>query len=193
MERCGFATAPYNFMSYQKINEFTKSQRKEVPEIMTGQTVKVHQKVKEGDKERIQIFEGLVIALHAGHGQSATFTVRKVSDGIGVERIFPLHSPAIDKIEVTKTSKVRRSKLYYMRKRDIRVKEDSDQHDKYLKRAAVIDQKRKVDREKKKAEDERRAAIKAEREAKAAAKAKAEADAKKEEAKPAEKPKEEKK
>lgn len=174
-------------MSYQKINEFTKTQRREVPEIQPGQTVKVHQKIKEGDKERIQVFEGLVIAQHAGRGQSATFTVRKVSDGVGVERIFPLHSPAIDKIEVTKTSKVRRAKLYYIRKRDIRVKEDTDQHGKYLKRAAAIDQKRKVEHEKKKVEDERRAAIKKEREAKAAVKAKAEEEAKKAEVKPAEK------
>lgn len=180
-------------MSYQKINEFTKSQRREVPEIQPGQTVKVHQKIKEGDKERIQVFEGLVIAQHAGRGQSATFTVRKVSDGIGVERIFPLHSPAIDKIEVTKTSKVRRAKLYYIRERDIRVKENVEQHDKYLKRAQVIDRQRKVEHEKKKAEDERRAAIKKEREAKAAAKAKAEEEAKKAEAKPAEKTAAEKK
>lgn len=180
-------------MSYQKINEFTKNQRREVPEIKPGQTVKVHQKVKEGDKERVQIFEGLVIAQHAGRGQSATFTVRKVSNGVGVERIFPLHSPAIDKIEVTKTSKVRRAKLFYIRKRDIRVKEDSEQHEKYLKRAAQIDQQRKIEREKKKAEDERRAAIKKEREAKEAAKAKAEAEAKKAETVTAEKPKEEKK
>ncbi len=174
-------------MSYQKIDEFTKNQRREVPEIKPGQTVKIHQKVKEGDKERIQVFEGLVIAQRAGRGQSATFTVRKISNGVGVERIFPLHSPAIDKIEVTKTSKVRRAKLFYIRKRDIRVKEDSEQHEKYLKRTAQIDQQRRVEREKKKAEEERRAAMKKEREAKEAAPAKLKEEAPKAEAVSAEK------
>jgi large subunit ribosomal protein L19 len=89
--------------------------RKDMPEIKTGDTVRVHQKVKEGEKERIQVFEGLVLARKHGKGLNATITVRKVASGVGVERIFPLHTPTIDKIEVVKRSKIRRSKLYYLR------------------------------------------------------------------------------
>src|SRR5215510_6098687 len=84
------------------------------PAIKPGDTVKVHVKVREGEKERIQVFEGMVIGLHRG-GARATFTVRKVSFGQGVERIFPLHSPTIDRIEVVRGAKVRRAKLYYLR------------------------------------------------------------------------------
>ena len=84
------------------------------PAIKPGDTVKVHVKVREGDKERIQIFEGVVIGIHRG-GTRASFTVRKVSFGQGVERIFPLHSPTIQKVEVTKSARVRRAKLYYLR------------------------------------------------------------------------------
>ena len=79
-----------------------------------GDTVKVHTKVVEGDSERIQIFDGVVIS-RRGSGISASFTVRKISYGVGVERVFPLHSPRIDKIEVVKTGKVRRAKIYYLR------------------------------------------------------------------------------
>lgn len=100
-----------------KIDLFNKKQLKKIPEIRPGYTVRVHQKVKEADKERIQIFEGLVIACKHGRGISGTITVRKVSQGFGVERIFPLHSPAIEKIEVIKKHKVRRAKLYYIRKK----------------------------------------------------------------------------
>ena len=84
------------------------------PAMRAGDTVRVHVKVREGDKERIQIFEGTVIGLHRG-GSRATFTVRKVSFGQGVERIFPLHSPIIDRIEVMTRGDVRRAKLYYLR------------------------------------------------------------------------------
>jgi large subunit ribosomal protein L19 len=80
----------------------------------SGDTVRVHVKVREGDKERIQVFEGSVIALHRG-GSRASFTVRKVSFGQGVERIFPLHSPTIERIEVVRSAKVRRAKLYFLR------------------------------------------------------------------------------
>jgi large subunit ribosomal protein L19 len=91
-----------------------KSQMTERPDMKSGDTVRVHVKVREGDKERIQIFEGLVIAMHRG-GSRATFTVRKVSFGQGVERIFPLHSPTVDKIDVLRGAKVRRAKLTVLR------------------------------------------------------------------------------
>jgi large subunit ribosomal protein L19 len=84
------------------------------PVMRSGDTVRVHVKVREGDKERIQVFEGMVIGLHRG-GTNATFTVRKVSFGQGVERIFPLHSPVIDHIDVVRGAKVRRAKLYFLR------------------------------------------------------------------------------
>jgi large subunit ribosomal protein L19 len=88
--------------------------RTDIPEFKPGDTVKVHVRIKEGDKERIQVFEGICIALKHG-GVRATFSVRKISFGHGVERIFPLHSKVIDKVEVVRTGKVRRAKLYYIR------------------------------------------------------------------------------
>src|SRR5437763_13764073 len=91
-----------------------KSQMAERPAMRSGDTVRVHVKVREGDKERIQVFEGTVIGMHRG-GANATFTVRKVSFGQGVERIFPLHSPIIDHIDVVRGAKVRRAKLYFLR------------------------------------------------------------------------------
>ncbi len=91
-----------------------KTQMIERPLMKAGDTVKVHVKVREGDKERIQVFEGIVIGMHRG-GVRASFTVRKVSFGQGVERIFPLHSPIIQKVEVVRSAKVRRAKLYYLR------------------------------------------------------------------------------
>jgi len=88
--------------------------RTDLPEFRVGDTIRVHVKIKEGDKERIQVFEGVVIARKNGDLRS-TFTVRKTSFGQGVERIFPLHSPIIDRIEVAKKGRVRRAKLYYLR------------------------------------------------------------------------------
>ncbi|MBI2067614.1 MAG: 50S ribosomal protein L19 [Deltaproteobacteria bacterium] len=90
--------------------------KKGLPEFRPGDTVRVHCKIKEGEKERIQVFEGVVLA-RKGHGREATFTVRKVSYGVGVERIFPLHSPLVQRIEVMTQGKVRRAKLYYLRDR----------------------------------------------------------------------------
>lgn len=111
-----------------KFEIFTQSQlKKDLPDIRPGDTVRVHQKIpahiatgkvaggKEGDKEKIQVFEGLVLARKHGKGISATITVRRVISGIGVERIFPIHSPTIEKIEILKRAKVRRAKLYYLR------------------------------------------------------------------------------
>lgn len=99
------------------LQDIQKLAVKKVPAIQPGNTVKVHQKIKEGEKERIQVFEGLVIKMNSGYGADKTFTVRKIVGGIGVEKIFPLYSANIVKIEVKKKSKVRRAKLYYMRKR----------------------------------------------------------------------------
>jgi large subunit ribosomal protein L19 len=89
--------------------------RTDIPQFKPGDTVKVHVRIKEGEKERVQVFQGVVIRRHKGRVNS-TFTVRKVSYGVGVERIFPLHSPMIDKIEVVTRGRVRRSRLYYLRK-----------------------------------------------------------------------------
>ncbi|EPR33064.1 50S ribosomal protein L19 [Alkalidesulfovibrio alkalitolerans DSM 16529] len=88
--------------------------RLDIPEFKSGDTLKVHFRIIEGDKERIQVFQGVCIRRHRGT-TSATFTVRKVSDGVGVERIFPLHSPFIERVEVVTEGKVRRSRLYYLR------------------------------------------------------------------------------
>src|SRR5262245_54109919 len=88
----------------------------EVPQFAPGDTVRVHVKVIEGEKERIQVFQGVVISRPSG-GIRSTFTVRKISGGVGVERVFPLHSPVVDRIEVVRRGKVRRAKLYYLRER----------------------------------------------------------------------------
>lgn len=107
----------------------SKEVRTDLPPFASGDTIKVHVKVREGDKERIQIFQGVVISRRGG-GARQMFTVRKVSGGIGVERMFPLNSPSIDRIEVERHGRVRRAKLYYLR--DLRGK------------AARIEEKRKV-------------------------------------------------
>lgn len=99
------------------VKHMSESQLKTLPEFRVGNTVKVHNKIKEGGKERIQIFEGLVIARKGGSGVNATFMVRKIASGVGVERIFPLHSPNIAKLEVTKAPVVTQAKLYYVRER----------------------------------------------------------------------------
>lgn len=99
------------------IKHLSDSQLKILPDFKPGFTVKVHQKIREGGKERVQIFEGLVIARKGGTGVNATFMVRKISHGVGVERIFPLHSPNIAMLEVIKSPEVRKAKLYYVRTR----------------------------------------------------------------------------
>ena len=110
MTLSGILGVVMNALSAVEKNEL----KSDVPTFGVGDTVKVHVKIKEGDKERIQIFEGVVIARRNGDLRSS-FTVRKISFGQGVERIFPLHSPVIDRIEVSKRGKVRRAKLYYLR------------------------------------------------------------------------------
>ena len=97
------------------IKQIEDAQKKSVlPEFRVGDTVRVHGKIKEGNRERIQVFEGVVIK-RRGEGISETYTVRKISNGVGVERTFPLHTPRVDKIEVVRLGRVRRAKLYYLR------------------------------------------------------------------------------
>lgn len=93
-----------------------ESMQANVPEFTVGDTVRIHVKIREGDKERVQIFSGIVIARN-GSGGTETYTVRRISYGIGVERVFPVHSPYVEKIEVVRSAYVRRAKLYYQRKR----------------------------------------------------------------------------
>jgi large subunit ribosomal protein L19 len=105
-------------MSQELLNHVASgSMKKKVPVLKAGNVVRVHQKIKEGGKERVQIFEGLVIKISSGSGVNKTFTVRKMVGGIGVEKIFPFFSPNIKQIDIVKDGKVRRSKLYYMRER----------------------------------------------------------------------------
>jgi large subunit ribosomal protein L19 len=100
----------------EKMKQLEKEMmRLDLPDFAPGDTVKVHVKIKEGEKERIQVFQGVVISKRR-RATNATFTVRKISYGVGVERIFPLHSPIIDKIEVVTRGRVRRAKIYYLRK-----------------------------------------------------------------------------
>lgn len=104
-------------MATDIIREIERRQmRQDIPDFGPGDTVRVHVKVIEGERERIQVFEGVVLR-RSGGGLTETFTVRKISQGIGVERIFPVHSPRIEKIEVTRKGKVRRARLYYLRER----------------------------------------------------------------------------
>ena len=106
----------YNKGMEKKIIEFNQAQRsKKFPDFQAGDVVKVHRKIKEGDKERIQVFQGIIISIKGKQSSSPMITVRKVTDGIGVELILPIFSPSIEKIEVVKRAKVRRSKLFYLR------------------------------------------------------------------------------
>ena len=99
------------------IQAFTNEQIKEtVPQFKIGDTVRVHNRIKEGNRERIQMFDGIVIAKNGG-GISETFTVRKISYGVGVEKTFPIHSPNVEKVDVVRRGKIRRAKLYYLRGR----------------------------------------------------------------------------
>ncbi len=105
-------------MTHQVLHAQAKPFTRPVPEIKTGYTVRVHEKIQEGGKERIQIFEGLVISVHKGHiATDASFTVRRIVSGVGVEKVFPLYAPTIEKIEVKKVAKVRRAKLFFIRGR----------------------------------------------------------------------------
>ena len=111
--------------------------KSDLPEFRAGDTVKVHVRLKEGEKERIQVFEGLVIARKHG-GIAETFTVRKISSGIGVERVFPLHSPNVDRIELIRSGRVRRAKLNYLRNltgKSARIKEQLSDSDKSKRNA----------------------------------------------------------
>ncbi len=99
------------------IKEIEEEQKKkELPVFNTGDTVRVHNKIKEGNRERIQVFEGTVLKKQGGNSSRATFTVRKISNGVGVEKTWPIHSPFIEKVEVVRRGKVRRAKLFYLRK-----------------------------------------------------------------------------
>lgn len=114
-------------MDLSLVEKITKSQlRNDIPDFKSGDTVKVHVRIKEGQKTRIQVYEGVVVDRSNG-GVGATFTVRKISSGVGVQRTFPVHSPIIEKIEVTRYGKVRRAKLSYLKGRSAknsRIKED---------------------------------------------------------------------
>ncbi|MEK7590623.1 MAG: 50S ribosomal protein L19 [Patescibacteria group bacterium] len=100
------------------LHEQAKKYLRNLPELQTGATVRVHEKIQEGEKQRVQIFEGLIIGMHRGHtGTDRSFTVRRIASGVGVERVFSLHSPVIEKIEVKKIAKVRRAKLNFLRGR----------------------------------------------------------------------------
>ena len=156
------------FELIQKVNNAHK--KRQVVNVRSGDTVRVHQKIKEGAKERIQIFEGVVIRTDRKDSLTSRITVRKIASGVGVEKSFLMHSPLVLKIEVTKRSKVRRNYLTYLRARS----------GKSARLAAVNFDREAVndvrDREAEKAEEEAKAAVAAEAEAKAAEKAKEEAE-----------------
>jgi large subunit ribosomal protein L19 len=143
------------------IRDIQRSQLKKVPEIKTGYTVHISQKITESDKERIQPFEGLVIKVGHGEGPEKTFTVRKIVEGVGVEKTFPIHSPNITKIVVKKKAEVRHSKLYYMRERSGKSARLFEHHvtdeergideakmEEYIEEAVKAEDKRKKEEEK---------------------------------------------
>ncbi|HOJ32455.1 MAG TPA: 50S ribosomal protein L19 [Candidatus Hydrogenedentes bacterium] len=101
----------------KEVNETQKKAAKDIPTFHVGDTVRVHFRIVEGEKERIQVFEGVVIGRKGGEGPAAQFTVRRVAFGEGVERVFPLHSPRVEKVQVVREGRVRRAKLYFLRER----------------------------------------------------------------------------
>lgn len=105
-------------MPHSILSSHTKAYQKNLPDIQPGYTVRVHERITEGEKERVQMFEGLVISVHKGHVPTdRSFTVRRVMSGVGVEKVFPFHAPTIEKIEVKKVAAVRRAKLFFLRGR----------------------------------------------------------------------------
>ena len=133
----------------EKVVQFNASlQNKKVPKLSVGDIVRVHKRIVEGNKERIQIFKGLIIAIKGKQSSSPTITVRRESSGIGVEATFPIHLPSIEKIDLLRHSKVRRSKLYYMRERTgkaakMKVKDLSEEEEKMIKEMKVKEKKKK--------------------------------------------------
>ena len=109
---------PYLGMTSQLLHTQATKYLRKIPEVAAGNTVRVHEKVKEGEKERTQIFEGLIIGIHRGHTPTdASFTVRRIVSGVGVEKVFPLHSQTVERIDVKKVAKVRRARLNFLRGR----------------------------------------------------------------------------
>lgn len=149
--------------------------------IRSGDTVRVHLKIEEKGKTRIQVFEGIVLATKHGTEPGATFTVRRVTGGVGVERIFPLYSPSIDKVEIVKRARVRRSKLYYIREKVAREIRRQMRNARFVEMSTTSETEQAAERERaaKEAEEAaaREAEEKAKQEAEAAAKAEAEASA----------------
>lgn len=138
----------------EKVVQFNASLRKKgIPDLSVGDIVRVHKRIVEGNKERVQVFKGLIIAIKGKQSSSPTITVRRESGGIGVEATFPIHLPSIEKIDLVRHSKVRRSKLYYMRDRTgkaakMKVKELTEQEEKM-----ISDMKKKEKKEKKESEN----------------------------------------
>ena len=147
----------------EKVNQFNKSlQTKKVPPLRVGDVVRVHKRIKEGERERVQVFKGLIIAIKGKQSSSPTITVRRESGKIGVEATFPIHLPSIEKIDLLRRSKVRRAKLYYMRERTgksakMKVKDLSEKEEK------VLEELEEEDKKKKEAQKERKAEEKAEK------------------------------
>ena len=113
-----FSQVAFPGMTSQLFHELAKKHARKVPDVRPGYTVRVHETIREGEKDRVQIFEGLVISVHNGHTPTdASFTVRRIASGVGVEKVFPLLSPMIDRIEVKKVAKIRRAKLFFLRGR----------------------------------------------------------------------------